>query len=110
MTQRKAPKTGYDFGNKRHYRRDIYAPIAKVLRHHRSSAQIMMMPSIEGDEIEVAMSKGFKQKNIHIVDQNSAIVATLKRRYPYVHTYGVEVRRALKIGAVRVQTVRGFGL
>ena len=52
------------------------------------------MPSIEGDEIDVALAAGFKQQNICIIDKNAAIVATLKRKYPYVRTYGVPAEKA----------------
>jgi hypothetical protein len=53
------------------------------------------MPSKEGDEVEVALDAGFRQQNIHIVDENAAIVATLKRtKYPHVNTHGMTVGRA----------------
>lgn len=55
----------------------------------------MLMPSIEGKEIEVALANGFKEHNLHIVDRNPAIVATLKRRFPLVKTYGVDIIHAL---------------
>lgn len=51
------------------------------------------MPSIEGDEIDVVLSKGFRESNITIVDRNPAIVATLKRRYPRINTIGLPPAR-----------------
>jgi hypothetical protein len=54
-----------------------------------------LMPSLEGDEIDVALSKGFRQQHLHIIDFNPAVVATLKRRYPLVNTYGVSVNKAI---------------
>lgn len=91
--QRIGPAAGYDFGNKRHYRRNIWNTFRTSAYWH-PQATAMLMPSIEGDEIDVALSKGFRERNLHIVDQNPAIVATLKRRYPRLHTYGVPLVRA----------------
>lgn len=91
--QRIGPAAGYDFGNKRHYRRNIWNTFRTSAYWH-PQATAMLMPSIEGDEIDVALSKGFRERNLHIVDQNPAIVATLKRRYPRLHAYGVPLVRA----------------
>jgi hypothetical protein len=55
-----------------------------------------LLPSIEGDEIEVTLASGFLEKNLHVVDRNAAIVATLKRRYPRIQTYGVDVLTAVR--------------
>jgi len=95
-TQRVAPTGGYDFGNKRQYRRVVWKRAAEFLTHRRKSVHVLLMPSLEGDEIDVALSKGFCQQNMHVVDGNPAIVATLKRRYPYIQTYGVDIVRACK--------------
>jgi hypothetical protein len=94
MIKRRGPKGGYDFPNKRHYRRIVWKGAADFLRHKRATAQVLLLPSSEGDEIDVALSKGFKEYNLHIVDQNAAIVAVLKRRYPRANAYGVSVDRA----------------
>lgn len=92
---RAAPSGGYDFGNKRQYRRSVYSLFSDRWDTCRSVCQIALMPSSEGDEIDVALSKGFKEYNLHIIDMNPAIVATLKRsRFPRVTTYGVTVGRA----------------
>jgi hypothetical protein len=94
MAKRRGPSDGYDFGSKRQYRRNIYAAFRRFFRGHVADRTVLMMPSIEGDEIEVAMRAGFRQQNIIAVDKNKAIVATLKRRYPLIKTYGVEVGEA----------------
>lgn len=52
------------------------------------------MPSLEGDEIDIAIEKGFLEQNLHVVDKNPAIVATLKKRYPRLNTYGVDIAKA----------------
>lgn len=93
---RSAPSDGYDFGNKRQYRRDVWSEAADFCRHQRSTAQVLLMPSIEGDEIEEAERRGFKRYNMHVVDNNAAIVVHLKRRFPGINVYGVDVLSALK--------------
>ena len=95
MVQRRGPESGYDHGAKRQYRRDVWAALSRHCAVPRSYAQAFLMPSLEGDEIDVALSKGFREENLHVCDENPAIVATLKRRYPRLNTYGVDVLKAL---------------
>lgn len=92
--KRIAPSTGYDFGAKRHYRRDIWAKFKKLVGVNRYRAQALLMPSAEGDEIEVALQSGFREENLHLVDANPAIAAHLKRRFPRATCYGVAVEDA----------------
>jgi hypothetical protein len=94
MADRSAPSGGYDFGNKRQQRRTNWNHYKKWAGGQVAGKAVMMLPSLEGDEIDVALSKGVKESDIHVVDKNPAIVATLKRRYPQIHTYGVLVGRA----------------
>lgn len=93
--QRRGPESGYDFGNKRHYRRTIWSVFRKACRGYVRDAHALLLPSIEGDEINVALAAGFREQNLHIVDNNPAIVATLKRRFPKVSTYGVDLAAAV---------------
>lgn len=94
MAIRKAPKTGYDFGQKRQYRRDVWATFKRCTHGSISDAKVALMPSLEGDEIEVAKANGFREHNIAVIDRNPAIVATIKRRFPKVATFGVDAARA----------------
>jgi hypothetical protein len=96
---RRAPSDGYDFSRKRDYRRKVWATFRDVLKRDHISvanANVLLMPSLEGDEIEVAMNAGFRESNLHVVDFEPAIVATLKRRYPRINTYGVSASRAME--------------
>lgn len=93
---RSAPKAGYDFGNKRQYRRNVWAWAARFVKYNRGTTDVALMPSAEGDEIEVALAKGFKDHRLHVIDKNAAIVATLKRRFPRINTYGVDVIEAFE--------------
>lgn len=92
--KRSAPSGGYDFGPKRDYRRRVWGGISEAVGPHKSDKHILLMPSIEGDEIAVAEGKGFRRANMHVVDANPAIVAHLQRRYPGINTYGVTASRA----------------
>lgn len=97
--KRSAPETGYDFGNKGQYRRNVWATFRAAARRQgwaRSACDVLLMPSIEGKEIEVAEAAGFSRYRMHVVDENPAIVAVLQRRYPGINTYGVTVARAAK--------------
>lgn len=110
MTIRIAPESGYDFPSKRAYRRNIWATFKRQFGGQVAGRQMALMPSIEGDEIEVALSKGFREENLHVIDFNPAIVASLKRRYPRLHTYGVPVRRAIIRMAEAGTRLDGFNL
>ena len=95
--KRTAPKGGYDFGSKRDYRRAVWGGLRDCISAWTTpdDAQIALMPSAEGKEIEVVESMGFRRENMHVIDRNPAIVATLQRRFPGINTYGVEARYAL---------------
>lgn len=96
---RSAPEAGYDFGRKREYRRQVWATFRDALKRSGRSVkgtQALLMPSLEGDEIEVAINAGFRESNLHVVDREPAIVATLKRRYRRIHTYGCTLSRAME--------------
>jgi hypothetical protein len=89
---RRAPAGGYDFAEKRQYRRQIWNVFERYVPKPPKTTQVMLMPSTEGLEIQVATEKGFRVSNMHVVDSNPAIVATLRRRYPNLRgTYGVEI-------------------
>ena len=95
----RGPKDGYDFSRKRNYRRQVWATFRKNLKQKGLSikdSHALLMPSLEGEEIDVALNAGFREQNLHIVDDGPAVVATLKRRYPRINTYGVTASRAVE--------------
>lgn len=94
MKGRLGPATGYEFGAKRHYRNIIWKAFRDHCGTRRAEAQALLMPSSEGTEIDVALRNGFREYNLHVVDHNTAIVATLKRKYPRIQTYGVSLVKA----------------
>jgi hypothetical protein len=95
--KRSAPVDGYDVNpQKRHYRKQVWATIRRgVVGTGIGDAHVALMPSAEGSEIGVALAAGFREKNLHVIDRNPAIVAHIKRRFPFVSTYGVELSTAL---------------
>lgn len=96
---RTAPEGGYDFSQKKDYRRKVWATFRDTLKSLRlpvRESHALLMPSLEGDEIDVAIAAGFQEKHLHVVDKEPAIVATLKRRYPKINTYGVTASRAVE--------------
>lgn len=95
MVDRRAPRRGYDVGVKRQYRRDVWAAFRRNAPVPMTNAVALILPSIEGDEIEVARGAGLREEHIHVCDENPAIVAVLKRRYPRIVTHGIPVRRVL---------------
>ena len=100
MIQRRAPRAGYDFEAKANYRLQLYNAVRRHADFRFANANIVIMPSIEGLEIAIAQSYGFARHNIHAVDWNPAIVATLQRRFPGIKTYGVPVEKAMcRIGS-----------
>lgn len=90
MATRSAPDGGYVSQEKDLYRRQIW----NIAKHTARKSQCLLMPSIEGFEIETAVAKGIPSAQLHVVDDNPAIVATLKRKWPRIHTYGVSADRA----------------
>jgi hypothetical protein len=93
--KRRAPAGGYDFEAKEKYRRHVWSSLARHCPVPVGVASAVLMPSLEGTEIEVAKRYGFQERNLHVVDYNPAIVATLKKRFPDIRTYGVSLERAV---------------
>jgi hypothetical protein len=85
------PATGYNGGRKRHYRRDVWATFRRALPIPRAAAHALLMPSSEGDEVNVAIANGFRESHLHLVDDNPAIAAHLKRRFRRATCHGVNV-------------------
>lgn len=94
MTLRSAPRGGYGFAEKQAYRESVWSVFRQTMTVMPRQAHALLMPSSEGIEIGVALKAGFMEEHLHIVDRNPAIVATLKRRFPKINTYGVDLGRA----------------
>lgn len=106
---RSAPKVGYSTPEKQNYRRIVYSGFKKIFGPAIRNKQLVLLPSAEGEEIDTALQFGFQLENLHVVDKNPAIVASLNRRYKnQLHTYGRPIEDALYVMAsngVRVDAV-----
>jgi len=91
LPKKRGPRQGYDFKEKEKYRNLVYSHAVASFDPYVEKKRIMILPSLEGREIQIALGSGFKEENIIIVDDRPAIVATLKRKYPKVKAYGVDL-------------------
>lgn len=96
--KRRAPVGGYDFPEKRQYRRQAWNAIAGAVRTFGNikRCHALLMPSSEATEVAVAESKGFLRRNLHAVDSSVAIAATISRKYPGIDAKGGLVSDACK--------------
>lgn len=94
--KRSSPKQGYDFAAKAGYRRWVWNFLGgRSNSGELHTGDVLLMPSTEGCEIsDEAIPRGFKTSQLHVVDQNPAIVATLQRKFPGLNTYGCLVDKA----------------
>lgn len=73
---RRAPKAGYNTDPKAQYRESVWdhLQVAKTLATSKND-KILIMPSREGLEIDVAIKHGIKPENILCIDQSAALIA-----------------------------------
>lgn len=96
-TARREPSGGYAFSEKSLWRTAIWERIAaSTPKPQRAAKQVFLIESLEGLEIAKALRLGFVEQNLHVCNATPAVVATLKRRHPLIHTYGVVADRALR--------------
>lgn len=91
---RRAPEAGYRFGTKAQWRRTSWKTHRDEVMFTwgtRAEAHCLLMPSIEGIEVDVALANGFRQRNLHVSDYSAGICADLKKRYPLITTYSGDV-------------------
>lgn len=95
----RGPISGYSSDAKQNYRFKVWSAIAPRIKHHfesRSRSHVLLMPSVGGEEIEVAISCGIPEDRIIAVDENPALIASAKWRKtrPLVKCYGSSLSRA----------------
>lgn len=83
-----SPPNGYAFDEKAEYRRAIYSAVKSTTFLLPLQAEVGMLESTQGLEIETALRFGFSEKRLHVINASPAVVATLKRKYPKINTYG----------------------
>ncbi len=91
---RTAPKAGYATDAKAEYRRAVWKCLAKAIPA-LGEGKVVILPSSEGIEIDVALGHGVPAENILCVDRSPAVIATSKWRktHPSLSFHGVEIAR-----------------
>ena len=90
----------YDFGNKRQYRRDVWAFVDRHCRKRIKDRKVMYMDTKEGGETLFLLNKGYRPKNLFVANNNPAQVAQLTKNLKRdcsvaVNTYGIDVGMAM---------------
>ncbi len=95
MNNVRAPKGGYDTDVKNEYRVAVWGAIAPrvIASLDDERAVCVIMPSREGLEIDVAVSRGIPPEKILCVDQSAAVIATSKwrKRWPQCRFFASKV-------------------
>jgi len=96
IIKRRAPKQGYTTDIKDKYREDVWSYLApKILPKLalNNSLKVLLLPSKEGFEIDVAIRHGIKENQIVAIDENAAIIATSswRKKYPRVNFFASKV-------------------
>lgn len=91
------PETGYDFGNKKQYRRTIWNHADECMIKPRSKRRVLIIETSECEEVLFLVSKGYRPENIHAVNRKAAELAWMTRRLRDhhgivgVHTHAIDV-------------------
>lgn len=96
--KRRAPKGGYDNESKQEYRENVWshlAPKVKPLLANNENARVLLLPSKEGLEIDVAIKHGINPKQIIAIDENPALLAHAqwKDKIPKENRFGCKVSK-----------------
>jgi hypothetical protein len=87
---RRAPEGGYDFREKELYRQEVWQGMQRAARDWShgveridlENATVLILPSLEGLEIDRALERGVQPDRLYIVDDDPKVIATLKVKYP----------------------------
>lgn len=94
------PSTGYNFGNKRQYRRNVWRFIDdNLIGVPIKDRKVLIIDTKDGLETRFLIQRGYRPSNLYVVNKNPAEVAWLTRRLREdglqpVNTYGVDVFEA----------------
>lgn len=102
VIERRAPKNGYDNDEKQKYRHDVWRVLSEKCLDRLSQSdayKVLLLPSKEGIEIDVAMSYGIKPHQIVAIDENPALIAVSKwrKKHPEVKYFGKKVSEIGKV-------------
>lgn len=96
--KRRAPKNGYDNSTKSKYRHNVWKNLSEgaiPILNENENAKVLILPSKEGIEIDVAIKFGIKPEQIIAVDENPALLAHAKWKYkiPKENRFGCKVSK-----------------
>ncbi len=96
--KRRAPKKGYDNEVKQEYRENVWshmAPKVIPLLNQDENAKVLLLPSKEGLEIDVAIKHGINPNQIIAIDENPALLAHAqwKDKIPKENRFGCKVSK-----------------
>jgi len=92
----RGPSSGYSSGAKAQYRSDVwesFTDFAKATIRSVSDAYAIILPSKDGEEIEVAIQYGVPEEKIICVDENPALIAASqwRKKFPRCKYYGCKI-------------------
>jgi len=96
--KRRAPKEGYDNDVKMEYRHKVWSTLAPKVKDklkEDSNAKVLLLPSKEGIEIDVAIEYGINPEQIIAIDENPALLAHAqwKDKIPKENRFGCKVSK-----------------
>jgi len=96
--KRRAPKNGYDNNVKQAYREEVWNNISPLILDDLKkdkNAKVLLLPSKEGLEIDVAISAGINPNQIIAIDENPALLAHAKwkDKIPKENRFGCKVSK-----------------
>lgn len=85
-----APKSGYDHPVKESYRTAVWDAL---LKDYTGTGDVLIMPSREGLEIDLLISRGVPADKIVAVDKSAAVIATSvwRKKHPHVRFHTTTV-------------------
>jgi hypothetical protein len=92
------PKQGYLTDTKNSYRNIVYENFFNLFKGKVGDKKLLFLPANHDEEIKVALKVGFKEENMYAVDDNPAMLATVKWRkdYPKINVIGARLGRAFE--------------
>lgn len=91
IIRRTAPKAGYDTLAKAGYRRAVWDAV--TLERGAPRGKVLILPSSEGVEIDVALARGVQPEQLICVDRSAAVIATSRWRkaHPSVRFHAADI-------------------
>ncbi len=95
MSRKGSPKDGYNFGNKRQYRRTLWNFVDRCFPDKpNSKRKVMILDTSEAGECKFLITqKGYRPENINVVNRNPAELALLTKRLKDEGIFGINTHK-----------------